>query len=347
MRERIKWLDSCKGFGTVIVVLGHVIDGYISAGIYSEFSYTLHSIYRLICSFHMPLFFVLSGYSFSLAYNESGGLKRKKVRIQLYNLIWQYLFFSIVMGVFKIIFAAYTNHHTDFTDLLLIPIKPIAPYWYLYVMIFYYLIALILDRYEFLTSRIIIPITSAVSAIVCSVSIPGPFPMRNILYYSAFFCIGSLLEMKKIITKVEALHGMIFSATAVGLLSYVYISQKTICHIPLVGFVGPLVISLAVIYFVVNTPNCLKFNLFELCGRYALEIYVTHCIITAGNRVILPKLGVTALVPNIALNTLSATFIPVLCAFLLKQLKLHTLIFRPASFYLQRKKNNISVYPKR
>ena len=32
---------------------------------------------------------------------------------------------------------------------------------------------------------------------------------------------------------------------------------------------------------------------FELCGRYSLEIYVIHCFITAGNRVILPKLGIT------------------------------------------------------
>ena len=46
--ERYTWIDCIKGIGIFLVVLGHIYkDNYIGQWIYS---------------FHMPLFFMLSGY---------------------------------------------------------------------------------------------------------------------------------------------------------------------------------------------------------------------------------------------------------------------------------------------
>ena len=46
--ERYTWIDCIKGIGIFLVVLGHIYkDNYIGLWIYS---------------FHMPLFFMLSGY---------------------------------------------------------------------------------------------------------------------------------------------------------------------------------------------------------------------------------------------------------------------------------------------
>lgn len=52
MKERLTWIDNAKGIGIILVVLGHTY------GI----PWQLHHI---IYSFHMPLFFLLSGYTFS------------------------------------------------------------------------------------------------------------------------------------------------------------------------------------------------------------------------------------------------------------------------------------------
>lgn len=65
MKKRIEWIDMAKGYGILLVIYGHI----------DEFG----TIGRWIYSFHVPLFFLLSGYVF----NSDGGWKqflKKKCR---------------------------------------------------------------------------------------------------------------------------------------------------------------------------------------------------------------------------------------------------------------------------
>ena len=50
MTKRIEWIDTAKGIGLICVILGHMRVPYLSTWIYT---------------FHMPLFFFLSGAVFS------------------------------------------------------------------------------------------------------------------------------------------------------------------------------------------------------------------------------------------------------------------------------------------
>ena len=52
IRNRKEWIDISKGIGIILVVIGHVV---------SEQSIAL----RFIDLFHMPLFFIISGYLFN------------------------------------------------------------------------------------------------------------------------------------------------------------------------------------------------------------------------------------------------------------------------------------------
>lgn len=52
------WLTIAKGYGIILVVLGHAISG---AWAY-ENNLIWSNIYSLIALFHMPLFFIISGY---------------------------------------------------------------------------------------------------------------------------------------------------------------------------------------------------------------------------------------------------------------------------------------------
>ena len=62
--ERYTWIDCIKGIGIFLVVLGHIYkDNYIGQWIYS---------------FHMPLFFMLSGY---LMYTKSVDWKSRRSNI--------------------------------------------------------------------------------------------------------------------------------------------------------------------------------------------------------------------------------------------------------------------------
>jgi len=58
--ERIGWIDTAKGIGVFLVVLGHMLSSDIS-----------HFFESAIYSFHMPMFFMVSGFVFSIKSGES------------------------------------------------------------------------------------------------------------------------------------------------------------------------------------------------------------------------------------------------------------------------------------
>ena len=48
MSKRLSWLDCCNGATILLVVLGHVADGHLSAGVFPERKTALLAIYNLI-----------------------------------------------------------------------------------------------------------------------------------------------------------------------------------------------------------------------------------------------------------------------------------------------------------
>lgn len=81
IKKRIGWLDICKGIGIILVILGHV---------YSD----AYPVKIWIYSFHMPLFFFVSGYL--------KGLFKKKTTFKekIITLIIPYLELLIVQIAF-------------------------------------------------------------------------------------------------------------------------------------------------------------------------------------------------------------------------------------------------------
>jgi len=73
-QTRISWIDMAKGYGTILVVLAHIGSGLGRLWIYT---------------FHMPLFFFLSGYVFSTKYEFREFVKRKcKTIVVPYFCLW-------------------------------------------------------------------------------------------------------------------------------------------------------------------------------------------------------------------------------------------------------------------
>ena len=97
--QRIQWVDSLKGLAMCLVILGHITQKYHSFDLYPISTNTIGTVERLIYSFHMPLFMMISGYLFDKAYiAEDGEIKKGKLKIQFLNMLIVYAFFSIVEG---------------------------------------------------------------------------------------------------------------------------------------------------------------------------------------------------------------------------------------------------------
>lgn len=94
--KRVDWIDMAKGFTMILVMLGH-----------APFP---HAFKVEIYTFHIPLFFVLSGYLFSFSkYNNLQILLKRKFK----SLIIPYLSFSFINYFFWVIIFRELNGQQD------------------------------------------------------------------------------------------------------------------------------------------------------------------------------------------------------------------------------------------
>ena len=88
--KRIDYLDTCKGILIILVVIGHAI----------EIVDVEHYCYliKLIYSFHMPAFFIISGFLFNSDKWKQKGFKEYLINRTNRNLI-PYFFFEWLYGI--------------------------------------------------------------------------------------------------------------------------------------------------------------------------------------------------------------------------------------------------------
>ena len=90
---RTEWVDYAKAIGIILVVYGHVARGVKEAGYnFSDSLFTL--VDSFIYSFHMPLFFFLSGLFFYQSFIKRGflDLTLNKIDTIVYPYILWFLF---------------------------------------------------------------------------------------------------------------------------------------------------------------------------------------------------------------------------------------------------------------
>lgn len=90
IKERIIWIDSLKGIGIFYVVLGHIILALNAPSFYNQYIY----------SFHLPLFFFVSGYLFNIGkYPKFISFLKKRAK----SLLIPYFVFAVLAYIFLVI----------------------------------------------------------------------------------------------------------------------------------------------------------------------------------------------------------------------------------------------------
>lgn len=129
MRVRLCYLDVLKGILIILVVLGHAIQ--------ATFPNYLHNfLFRFIYSFHMPLFFVISGF---LTYRGMQGhddkLMKRAVQLLIPFVCWAFISPLLTYGSFNM----------DKTVKALL--YPDNGLWFLYNLFFYNAIFFLSERW--------------------------------------------------------------------------------------------------------------------------------------------------------------------------------------------------------
>ena len=307
---RIEWLDSLKGFAIFLVVVGHVILGYMHTGMFIEHQWSLQFVYDVIYSFHMPLFFIISGFLYKLTWRQKDIRLAKSISNKVLNMVLMYILFSVVFWIFKYIAAEYGNIQMSdqfiLMDLLYIFISPLAYLWFLYVLIWLFLTVPIFES-------IIKPTTVFIIFLCLYFFMPpvhGLLKIINLIIYGGvYFTLGSVLcmyqdQLRTIIC--NKLIGIGFISIVLAVITFPYIEVhnilKFICAIS-----GSVFLSILFFKF----KNIKWVTIWNICGRYSLGIYILHLYFSGPLRTIFKHLSIDNIMVCLILSCMISTIVPI------------------------------------
>lgn len=326
MREA--WVDSVKGFGIVLVVVGHVILGILDAKMFTNFKFIMEYIIYFIYSFHMPLFFIISGYLYSKTWHINN-LKEYKDRMvnKVIALYITYVVFCLSYSIVKFIMSNSTNSKIGLNKIISVLFKPIGPYWYLYTLIGLFIVIPYLDLK--ITNKKKILISSFILMFISSYFSTPIAIINYTIKYMFYFYLGSILfNFKKYINK-----NSIFIISLIYLtvnVVYFYFTRETKITNVFVSTILAVTGSLIIIYLFKS--GSIQNTLLNYLGKLSLPIFLIHGFLTSGLRIIFIKLGINSLLIHILAGTFLGIFIPIIIYKFSRRYKFLDFFFTPNKY---------------
>lgn len=320
-KERIAFIDALKGFAIICVVLGHIVDGYYKSNLYPEQNSFFWTLFVIIYSFHMSLFFIVSGYLYGTAYIKES-IEHIKISKQIKRLVYVYCVWCFLMWSFKLLLRNWVNSEVQLMDIFLIPIKAIEPYWYLYVLIILYIV-FSNEQIQKIEWRKTLALLGIISMVASWMRTVHWLEITKLLYFSFFFFFGQCVAQKKIIWNMRMkVFGVI--AGCFGLFFY----PMQIDKIGGISLICALGVSITLFWLFQNCDKiCQKTKMLQLCGKYSLEIYVMHCFLTAFFRMALHKIRLYFMPVNILVNLTLSVVIPIAVSICMKKIRVYDFFF--------------------
>ena len=297
---RSRWVDVFKGILILLVVFGHAVQG-IAADTTLAASVQHDSIKLakdFVYSFHMPAFFVASGFF-------AGGLYARDMRKQLAKrvrrLVVPYFVWGLITACAMQIMSSHTNAHQGLIDFLYSPITPFSQLWYLYVLFFISLLHMGLSvAFRTHADRVLLGVGVV---LYCAQSVvPNVWILHHFCQYTMFYAAG-MLAFHAMNEHVEDARRWWVTAAGVLVLvaGFVLLRDKlevealpwVLCS-ALVAFAGTFAVYCVGVWE--RGANARVWRGLAWCGQESLALYVSHLLVVQGIRSALVRLaGVTSL----------------------------------------------------
>jgi fucose 4-O-acetylase-like acetyltransferase len=316
-QDRLVWIDQAKAIGIVLVVFGHVMTGVRTAGIAIDeqiFQVTWASIY----SFHIPLFFFLSGLLFprSLQHRGPWSLMLSKVD----TVVYPYVLWSLLQGFLQVALSQHVNHPTTVGEVLSLLWQPRQEFWFLYALFFVYLIACVLYALVPAPYRWLL-LAGSIGLYAARTDIPHVAALWYPAWYLVYCLAGALLPTttKWVVARPAA-------ALAVSVVVFVG-AIFTLMHWggtqsdPLVTLANLFAASSGTVATLAISAYLARadFRAGAYLGRRSLEVYLLHTTAAGFTRIALQKvLGVHDLSVHLIVGTLVGVGAPLAVAYLVE-----------------------------
>lgn len=338
MNERELWIDNVKVIAIILVVLGHFFQSMVRANIIVN-----NDLYRwfnqTIYFFHVPLFFICSGYlyqRYSKVYEKRSW--KNNILKKALSLGIPYFVFSIITLMLKKMFVSVVNTAEGgfFTTLF---ITPTAPYWFLYTLFFVFLITPTFKSQRGMSFGLAIAIFMKVFSFTIAVKYSFPYIVCEIVNNEIWFIFGvyiSMFNLKKKFGSKTASLGILFLILSV----FVYFLKITFYGMSfLLGTIACIsVVSIAYYASIKDTQN----RVFKILSKYNFPIFLMHTIFAACFRGILLKLRVNNAMIHVSLGLIVSFIGPVIAAWIMEKTGFLDIVLYPSK-YIKIPKPKVSI----
>ena len=318
-KTRDNWVDAVKVFACILVASGHFFQGVCTSGILDA-TPVYQWFNRTIYYFHVPLFFICSGYIYQ-KYSKVNSLSSWTTNVvkKFVVLGVPYATFTLITWVLKSVFSGSVNTEVGNLGYALF-VYPMSPYWYLFALFFIFLIT-----------------PTFASRIACSIGIAASLLLKCLSGKVACYTLTIVIGNQLWFVMGMALCVFNFPATAkkclpIGALmagGFLILSFAT----PAVAkdtelfevFMGILACTAVILIFShwTDRPNML--------AAYTMPIFLMHTIFAAGVRAVLLKVGITGVAIHVVIGLAVSFLGPIMAAELMRRTKLDFLLY-PAKY---------------
>lgn len=303
--ERDASIDTARGVAIALMVFGHAYRGVDRAGIGSGMP-ILDALDYIIYTFHMPLFFLVSGFFFA---RSSAGRPIRTILTQaLLFVALPYLVYMNLALLAKLGMAPFVNRPIGDVTWLSFVI-PREHYWFL--------AALLVAQLAGIAMRWVPPVW----VLLATLALGAAFGFEGIVYgvfhfTVGFWCAQMVDDPLQRLRRAGPLLIAGFAALAlVFALAGMTSGLPSSWIIPSAWFGSAAIIGLS---------QRLDSRPLAFIGRESMAIFLFHIYFTAGIRILLVSVfGVTSLVVHLGLATVAAIVLPALGAALLRRRKLN------------------------
>jgi fucose 4-O-acetylase-like acetyltransferase len=336
---RLQWVDQAKGIGIVLVVFGHVLDGVHNAGIPID-AFTFRLTWDALYSFHIPLFFFLSGLFFPHSWQQRGlrGVMLNKVD----TLVYPYLLWSLLQGFTQVALSQHVNNPVTAGEVLSLLWHPRQEFWFLYALFFTYLIACVLYFFVPARQRWML-LLGAVALYFLRTDIPRVAAIWYPAWYLVYFLAGAALQrVARLITERTAISLPVAALVFGGAVAALHQLSGQLAG----GQSNPVISAANIVAAGAGTAMTLAvsallarhgWNSMAYLGRMSLQVYLLHTTAAGFTRIVLQKvLGVDNLQVHLVLGTAVGVGAPLLFAYLVDRWKIPGLFSLPRKLQLRR-----------
>lgn len=323
---RVKWVDYVKVIACTLVVLGHFFQSMTKSNIlpvnelYTWFNTTIYY-------FHVPLFFICSGFLYQ-RYSKVVNLGRWKQNIikKAIALGIPYFVFSMLTWILKTVFSGSVNEQSEglFSTWFL---HPSSPYWYLYCLFFIFVVTPTFTDKKQAKIGMLIAFVAKIMVMIFSINI---YVVATVLTNEIWFVMGMCISTFDVELCRKSLSGALIGIAFI-ILSIV-ICKYNINNLA-IGFILGIMACMAIILLIASNDKKIEQNkIINGFAKYTMPIFLMHTLFAAPARIILIKVGLSSALIQVIVGLLISFLGPVIAAIIMEKVKWLEILIYPGKF---------------